>query len=77
MIQSIPQERVSERIVEHIVDVPGGPGCGDRVESEREELHRICWERVQEGQAKLITWQFGSLFDCKLFCCSGHDRLLS
>ena len=32
--QVIPQERISERIVEQIVDAPGGPECLDPVESD-------------------------------------------
>ena len=55
VIQSIPQERVSERIVDHIVDAPDGAGCLGRVESEHKELQRLRWERVQEVQAELIS----------------------
>ena len=58
MIQFIPQERLSERIVEQIVDAPGADQDA-WIASEPEELQR------QEVQAELISWQFGSLFECQ------------
>ena len=42
----MPQQRISERIVEQNVVAPGGPGCLDRMECELEELQRL---RAQQG----------------------------
>ena len=50
VIQFFLRERISERILEQIVDAPSDPGCLDRVVSERDELQRL---RAQQESGML------------------------